>query len=101
MPSVRVCRVIRVPSCRLSHNSATTPQPWHLSSHPTGLHGLPVDNSNPVDNPVYFDDLRKSAFMRPMTSREMPLGQTATHSPVFVQPPKPSASICSTMALAR
>ncbi len=45
--------------------------------------------------------LRKSAFIRPMTSSGMPLGQAASHSPTLVQWPKPSAWAWATMAMAR
>ena len=36
--------------------------------------------------------------MKEMTSIGISFGQTASHSPSFVQLPKPSASICSTIA---
>src|SRR5262249_38045562 len=45
--------------------------------------------------------LSRSALRREIVSTGMPFGQTAVHSPVFVQPPKPSASIWSTIAVTR
>ena len=45
--------------------------------------------------------LRMSPFMRAMVSSGMPFGQTVWQTPVLVQPPKPSASICSTIAVTR
>src|SRR5690606_38934171 len=41
---------------------------------------------------------RWSRLRRAMFSREISLGQAVSHSPKLVQPPKPSSSICSTMA---
>ncbi len=45
--------------------------------------------------------LRNSLFSSPITLIEIFCGQTRWHSPKFVQPPKPSSSICRTIALAR
>ena len=39
--------------------------------------------------------------MRAMFSSEMPLGHSASQAPVFEQAPKPSSSICATIASAR
>lgn len=40
---------------------------------------------------------RNSRFMRAIFSSEMPFGHSTSQAPVFVQFPKPSLSICSTM----
>ncbi len=43
------------------------------------------------------DATSRSRFMRAMKSSGISFGQTAEHSPMLVQPPKPSASIWFTM----
>src|SRR5690606_19291304 len=42
-----------------------------------------------------------SRFILAMFSREIPLGHSISQAPVFVQFPKPSLSICSTIANTR
>src|SRR5690606_8756821 len=42
-----------------------------------------------------------SRFNRAMFSREIPLGHSISQAPVLVKLPKPSLSICSTMARTR
>src|SRR5688572_2272424 len=41
--------------------------------------------------------IKYSLFKRAIFSIEISFGQTASHAPVLVQPPKPSLSICATM----
>src|SRR5690606_2331022 len=43
----------------------------------------------------------RSRFSREIVSSGMPFGQTAVHSPMLVQLPKPSASCCATMPTTR
>src|SRR6186713_325593 len=49
----------------------------------------------------YFSEtnpaIKYSLFKRAIFSIEISFGQTASHAPVFVQPPKPSLSICATI----
>lgn len=68
----------------------------------------PADGAGPggVGRETYLPSLRNSDFMRsrfswPMVSNGICLGQTAAHSPMFVQPPKPSASCCAIIVLTR
>jgi hypothetical protein len=44
---------------------------------------------------------RRSLFSQEMTSMGISLGQAAAHSPMFVQPPNPSASCCATIDTTR
>src|ERR687896_396757 len=43
----------------------------------------------------------RSWLSREMVSIEMPFGHAWEHSPMFVQPPKPSRSCCATMLTTR
>jgi len=54
-----------------------------------------------TSGPVASVARRWSRFMREMTPRSMPFGQTASHSPWSEHPPKPSWSAAPTMARAR
>ena len=67
-----------------------------------GAHrGGRAGHAGPKDYSPRTAAIIRSRFIRAMLSRLMPVGPALAHSPWFVQPPKPSASIWSTIAFTR